>query len=307
MKKIINKNTFTLLLLFTLTFGMGCENSTEFDEEIQAALDQINEEKADESKDLKSDDPNESDHVYAEQLICESDSSKKVCKISNKKRIISFEIDKENSSEECFSNKNNLKVRRFARKVVVNNGCHAVVNLTTGVLSTEELELENADLSFYDFGDIELTKKYKKGSEVLFNNASGIAVFSKDGVGIAGGNVVADQINYEPSNNTFQAIGINLQENSAKAHIEVSRMFQKEGERAIVLVLSDDNKIMKRKVIKWKNKDSNEHTKTVKVNTYGATKIVIAPLKYKDQGDNIEDSSDFFLKSVKLVHYEETL
>ena len=302
-----NINTFTFFLLFTLSLTIGCENSTESEEEIQAALDRIDGNRDDKSKDLKSDDPNEENQTFSEEIICESDSSKKVCKLSDKRRILSFKIDETNSSAECFLDKKNLRVLRFARKIIVNNGCRAIIRMNTGFLNNEDIDLENANLSIYDFGDITLTKRYRKGSEVIFNNASGIAVYTKDGLGVAGGDVVADQINYDPSNNTFQAIGMDLPENSAKAHIEVSRMFQKEGERAIVLVLNDENIIMKRKVISWKNKDADEHTKIVKVNTYGAAKIIIAPLKYKDQGDNIKDSSDFFVKSFKLVNYEEAL
>lgn len=314
-------SSYLLLLAITLIFNISC---VEEESELEASLGSDDTELVQDTPSNGSGDEETREEVEsevpAEEVVnsnfnllidCSAEQDKKkTCKLDNKKKIINFEII--TKSSECSDHKKNLNIRRFDRKITVRNGCNVSVNILTGDLTKSELNMtgnafSQTGLSFYDFGDITLTKKYKKGSEVLINNDSGIASYSNNGVGVAGGDIVADQINYDPSNHTFQAIGVELPENSSRVEVEVSRLFQKEGERAIVLILDEENKIMGKKTIQWKKKESNEHVKKVKVNTYNASKMIIAPLQYKDQKERMNDSSDFLVKSINFINYQSDL
>ena len=244
-----------------------------------------------------------------QEFSCQSlNGEKKGCLVSDDKnlRIIDF-IIRQDSSAECLEKKG-YRARPGTRKIVVAPDCDLKGYIKVAPIQKEEfiLNSENENISGLGMGAISLPKKLKAGNVVEFNESDeDVSIsYTKDGIGINGGNVVPSQLNYDPVTKEFEALMFAVPENSIRYEITVSRMFAKEstGERGMVILLNEDNEIVGKRHLKWK-KDTTEnvHTKTVKGYTHGATKMLVVPRDYRKDDRERTDSSDFYVKALNYT------
>lgn len=236
------------------------------------------------------------------------------CMISGDKsqRIVDYIISDE-SSVECFE-KRNLKVRYLSRSIISRGGCNSKVYIKVGNIRSTSFNSENIETStqvkVFTFGDITLPNKIKKGEFVDINPSNNENVFYKtnDGFGILGGDVATGQFNHDSTTNEFEAFVFNIR-NEIKVRVTLSRLFAKEGERALAITLNENNEILRKKYITLRKDNDlreNKHEKSFSIITKGAKSLLILPYKYRKGFIKENDSSDFYIKELETFSAEDT-
>lgn len=237
-------------------------------------------------------------------ITCNGNKGYKECSLPNwvTGKILDIQIKKNLSETECVLD-TNFGIRED-RKVWVDSGCKARF-----LLGTSSYQVKIGAKGKWKRGDIKAySSDYIKPCIVPETTEPEVLVTDKTyGLGVKGGKVVPDQINHDPETDEYQQVQIDFKTSVKAARVVLSRLFKNEGsgERAKWIVYDEDGNVLKEGIVDKLNYKfrKNQHEVVVDINVEKGEcfkYMVIGPLPYEDPSRRPTDSSDFYIKKLKV-------
>lgn len=234
-------------------------------------------------------------------LNCKSKNLlEKICQARG--NILSYELSSTfDTSKDCIKGESYKLVS--PNSILVKNGCQAKFLVETDniiIISNNEFGWDSLSprgatgIELDEYLNIDFNPYAPILEEISFNN---------NGIGVKGGDIVPNQINYNPELLTTEGIVINLKVDTLKARIHVSNLFQTErsGERGKVFAYDENYNLVSSKVLdnatlKFNSTGHQGHT-TIK-SLVKFRYLVFIALPYLEQNDILTDSSDYFIRRI---------